>query len=227
VCLRKSPVRSPAFLAAHRRNAQKCTGPRTPAGKAHSSLNPAGRDGRFAHRLPQNLRAAGAGGVAGLFERFRQQISPTYRPESAVGVARHNWMRNKTGTFFRITTVRLEVRSLFPIWAGGESCAEKKMLKMRFKATMLLKTNKNAFGTKPFFRFKAKSCEDLATGMLLKTNKSAFGTKPFFRFKAKYCRFSVGDFRLPICDWMGAWRGNGNAFACYTQRGVQDAYGRE
>jgi len=32
------------------------------------------------------------------------------------------------------------------------------MLKMRFEATMLLKTNTNAFGTKPFFRFKAKCC---------------------------------------------------------------------
>jgi hypothetical protein len=45
--LRKSPERTPAFHAAHRRNAQKCTGPKTPKGKARSSLN-ALMHGRFA-----------------------------------------------------------------------------------------------------------------------------------------------------------------------------------
>jgi hypothetical protein len=93
VCLRKSPVRTPAILVAHQLNAQKSTGPRTPAGKAHSSLN-ASKQGRFAHRLPQKFRAGGAGGAAALFERFGQQISPTYRPESAVEAIRHNWMAN-------------------------------------------------------------------------------------------------------------------------------------
>src|SRR5271163_4099481 len=37
--LRRSPTRTPAFLEANRRNAQKSTGPRTRRGKAHSSLN--------------------------------------------------------------------------------------------------------------------------------------------------------------------------------------------
>ncbi len=37
--LRKSPTRTEAFHAANRRNAQKCTGPRTPEGKARVSLN--------------------------------------------------------------------------------------------------------------------------------------------------------------------------------------------
>ena len=37
--LRKSPVSSPAFLAAHRRHAQKSTGPRTARGKACLRLN--------------------------------------------------------------------------------------------------------------------------------------------------------------------------------------------
>ncbi len=38
--------------------------------------------------------------------------------------------------------------------ADGMLC-QKKMLKMRFEATMLLKTNTNAFGTKPFLGFEA------------------------------------------------------------------------
>ena len=38
--LRKSPTRTPALLAANRRNAQKSTGPRTRRGKAWSRLNP-------------------------------------------------------------------------------------------------------------------------------------------------------------------------------------------
>jgi len=37
--LRKSPTRTPAFLAANRANAQKCTGPRTPEGKTRVALN--------------------------------------------------------------------------------------------------------------------------------------------------------------------------------------------
>jgi len=60
--LRKSPTRTEAFLAANRRNAQKCTGPRTPEGKARSSLN-ALKNGRYAHRLPEKLEAAGGTGL--------------------------------------------------------------------------------------------------------------------------------------------------------------------
>jgi hypothetical protein len=37
--LRKSPARTPAFLAANRANAAKSTGPRTPAGKRASAMN--------------------------------------------------------------------------------------------------------------------------------------------------------------------------------------------
>jgi hypothetical protein len=40
VSLRKSPTRTPALLAANRRNALKSTGPRTRRGKAWSRLNP-------------------------------------------------------------------------------------------------------------------------------------------------------------------------------------------
>ena len=37
--LRKSPVRTPAFLAANRANARMSSGPRTPCGRARVSLN--------------------------------------------------------------------------------------------------------------------------------------------------------------------------------------------
>jgi hypothetical protein len=44
--LRKSPERTPAFLAAHGRNIQKCADPKTPRGTGRSSLN-ALKHGRF------------------------------------------------------------------------------------------------------------------------------------------------------------------------------------
>jgi len=59
--LRESLKRTPDLLAALRRNARKCADPKTSRGKAHFSLNPAGRDGRVAHRLPQKHSAVGAG----------------------------------------------------------------------------------------------------------------------------------------------------------------------
>ena len=53
--LRKSPERTPAFLAAHRRNAQKCADSSIPEGKARSSLN-ALRHGGFAQMKKWWLR---------------------------------------------------------------------------------------------------------------------------------------------------------------------------
>ena len=75
--LRKSPERTPAFLAAHRRNALKCTGPNTPTGKARSSLN-ALKHGRFARDLPAKMRAAGVSEVARVL-KYRKQISRLFK----------------------------------------------------------------------------------------------------------------------------------------------------
>jgi hypothetical protein len=50
--LRKSPTRTPAFLAANRRNAKKSTGPKSPLGKAWSRWNRL----RTGMRSPQYLR---------------------------------------------------------------------------------------------------------------------------------------------------------------------------
>ncbi len=63
--LRKSPLRTPALLAAHRANAQDCRGPRSPQGKARVALN-ALKHGRYAVCLRENLVRAGEGGVVSL-----------------------------------------------------------------------------------------------------------------------------------------------------------------
>ena len=77
MCLRKSPARTPAFLAANRRNAQKCTGPRTPQGKARSALNSLSH-GHYAKRLPETLDAAGYHSGAALYRRVHSEISTTF-----------------------------------------------------------------------------------------------------------------------------------------------------
>jgi len=79
VCLRQSPTRTPAFLAANRHNSQKCTGPRTPAGKARSSLN-ALKHGRYARGLPSKLLAAGYRDGAALCSRALGDIRANFRP---------------------------------------------------------------------------------------------------------------------------------------------------
>jgi len=99
--LRKSPERTPAFLAAQRRNAQKCTGPKTPKGKVRSSLN-ALKHGRFAQDLLAKIRAAGVREVEGVFE-FHKKISRLYPGKAGrILTERHVntlatavWRRNK------------------------------------------------------------------------------------------------------------------------------------
>jgi hypothetical protein len=83
--LRKSPTRTEALLAANRRNALKCTGPRTPEGKARSSLNNLNH-GRYAQRLPQTLEAAGMRSGAALYSQIGSEITVTFKPKDAVEV---------------------------------------------------------------------------------------------------------------------------------------------
>ncbi|MGO9274147.1 MAG: hypothetical protein ACLQOO_28580 [Terriglobia bacterium] len=85
--LRKSPTRTEAFLAANRRNAQKCTGPRTPEGKARVSLN-ALKHGRYAERLPEKLEAAGYRSAAALYARIRSEVVTTFGAEDPVDMKR-------------------------------------------------------------------------------------------------------------------------------------------
>jgi hypothetical protein len=80
---------------------------------------------------------------------------------------------------------RLSGYVTIPDWGGtARATLKKKMLKTRFEATMLLKTNTNSFGTKPFFRFKAILARKLSAAMLLKGNKPAFVQRPCLWFEA-------------------------------------------
>jgi len=134
--LRKAPNRTPAFLAAHRRNAQKCTGPKTLAGKARSSLN-ALKHGTYARRLPEKLRAAGYADRAALHVAVHQEICQTFQPEGPRDWARAARLANEvfaTAWRARIFGTKLECplfsgrvgprsQSLFPIriddpWRG-------------------------------------------------------------------------------------------------------------
>lgn len=56
--LRKSPLRTPALLAARRANARKSRGPKTFKAKARASLN-ALKHGRYAVHLRRKLLEAG------------------------------------------------------------------------------------------------------------------------------------------------------------------------
>ncbi|HMD97234.1 MAG TPA: hypothetical protein VKM93_07915 [Terriglobia bacterium] len=78
--LRKSPTRTEAFLAANRRNAQKCTGPRTPEGKARGSLNGL-KNGRYAEQLPEKLEAAGYHSAAALYSQIRSETTVAFNVE--------------------------------------------------------------------------------------------------------------------------------------------------
>ncbi len=75
--LRKSPLRTPALLAANRANAQDCRGPRSPQGKARVALN-ALQQGRYAVRLRENLVRAGEGSAESQYQRFRSEIAAAF-----------------------------------------------------------------------------------------------------------------------------------------------------
>ncbi|MGO9273618.1 MAG: hypothetical protein ACLQOO_25835 [Terriglobia bacterium] len=81
--LRKSPTRTEPFLAANRCNALRCTGPRTPEGKARVSLN-ALKHGRYAERLPEKLEAAGYRSAAALYAQILSEVVTTFKVEDPV-----------------------------------------------------------------------------------------------------------------------------------------------
>lgn len=79
--LRKSPVRTPALIAANRRNALKSTGPRTVAGKARVALNGL-KNGRYASHLHRRPLLADDWERAWLYRGVRSVISRVYSPSS-------------------------------------------------------------------------------------------------------------------------------------------------
>jgi len=77
VSLRRSPIRSAAFLSANRCNSLKSTGPRTIRGKARSCLNGL-KHGERSYRLGEKLVAAGDYGGAWLHARVRAEIESVF-----------------------------------------------------------------------------------------------------------------------------------------------------
>ena len=81
MALRKSPVRTRAFLAANRANAQKSTGPATAKGKARAALNALKHGGR-SNRLAEKLRQVGDRESEVLYRWFRAEITATFGTSS-------------------------------------------------------------------------------------------------------------------------------------------------
>jgi hypothetical protein len=77
--LRKSPLRTPALLAANRRNARKSTGPRTVRGRARVALN-ALKHGRYTRHLHQRLLRAGESDLAALYRGLRMVVFHVFVP---------------------------------------------------------------------------------------------------------------------------------------------------
>lgn len=82
--LRKSPVRTPALLAANRANALKCTGPRTPEGKARASMNSL-KHGRHAVLLRETLVHAGQQEGEQLYQWLLGEICRSFEPRGTRG----------------------------------------------------------------------------------------------------------------------------------------------
>jgi hypothetical protein len=79
--LRKSPTRTPAFLAANRANALRSTGPRTYSGKLRSSAN-AFKNGSRSADLRQRLLKSGRRDAVACYDRIYTAICARFRPAS-------------------------------------------------------------------------------------------------------------------------------------------------
>jgi hypothetical protein len=75
--LRKSPLRTPALLAASRANARKSRGPKTLRGKARASLN-ALKHGRYAVDLRRKLLEAGDRQGEALYARIEARVAEAF-----------------------------------------------------------------------------------------------------------------------------------------------------
>ncbi|HWU40598.1 MAG TPA: hypothetical protein VN203_23375 [Candidatus Acidoferrum sp.] len=98
--LRKSPVRTPALLAANRANAQKSTGPRTPQGKSRVVLN-ALRHGRRSPNFLATLRKSGQGveEFLGILQALFVALLPQNKKEMkwVSQTAAYVWIRKREG----------------------------------------------------------------------------------------------------------------------------------
>ncbi len=109
--LRKSPVRTPALLAALRRNAQKSTGPRTARGKANVRLN--GLRKGWRSRLYLNFHIALLMAPPGKTEQVIQKmLTPDLarNPKFAERAQIARWAEEQTRAHFRFSSYRYKVK---------------------------------------------------------------------------------------------------------------------
>ena len=115
--LRRSPVLTPASLAARRSNARKSTGPRTVRGKARVSLN-ALKHGHHACRLHPRLLRADCWTDAALYRRLQFVLLGAFGPCGS-------------GRIPRLPAHGR--RGLVPIWRSSQAKRNKAGISFRFK----------------------------------------------------------------------------------------------
>ena len=97
--LRKSPTRTPAFLAANRANAQKCAGPRTPEGKARVARN----------ALRHGFRAWSFRSLLGKSRRAWDEFIRLYRALDAALLPEETEKELVMGTVLRVWALKLGI----------------------------------------------------------------------------------------------------------------------
>ena len=129
--LRKSPVRTPALLAANRANALKCTGPRTPEGKARVALNRL-KHGRRADHVRENLVKAGIlEGGEQLYQWLIKEIGRAFEPRTRTGWQKAERMARQAWSLFWERRVRLRSKPECPLECGANSSQHPSLLRIR------------------------------------------------------------------------------------------------
>jgi len=89
--LRKSPRMTPALLAANRRNAQRSTGPGTPAGKQNSKFNSL-KHGGYAALEHHHQTMLALGEDPEKFERLKRELAAALGPQDAPSAAQLEYL---------------------------------------------------------------------------------------------------------------------------------------
>ncbi|HEV2492205.1 MAG TPA: hypothetical protein VG204_03940 [Terriglobia bacterium] len=128
--LRKSPVRTPALLAANRANALKCTGPRTPEGKARVALNRL-KHGRRAEHVRENLLKAGSREGEQLYHWLIKEIGRTFEPGTRAGWQEAERMARQAWSLFWKRRLLLRSKPECPLESDGNSSQHPSLLRIR------------------------------------------------------------------------------------------------
>ncbi|HEV2491910.1 MAG TPA: hypothetical protein VG204_02435 [Terriglobia bacterium] len=128
--LRKSPVRTPALLAANRSNALKCTGPRTPEGKARVGLNRL-KHGRRAECVRENLTKARMREGEQLYRRLMKEICRTFEPRTRTGWQEAERMAQQAWSLFWERRELLRSKPECPLESSANSSQHPSLLRIR------------------------------------------------------------------------------------------------